>query len=94
MEPSRRARWLAWTAISILVLAAPLFFVPGGGDSYGDHAWAIAGVVALHPAAFAGMGAFFTYRELDEGDKANARVARLALPVVLVGIGLLWLFWT
>lgn len=94
MEAVRRARWLGWGALGILALAVPLFFVPGGGESYGDQAWAIAGVIVLHPAAFAGLGAFHVHRGLAEEDQADARVAKLALPIVFGGIALLWLFWT
>lgn len=93
MHATRRARWLGWSAIGLLVLATPLFFVPGGGGSYGDPTWAIAGALVLHPAAFAGLAALFTYRELEDDEQAEARIALVGLPAVILGAVVLWLFW-
>lgn len=94
MESRRRAHWLAWAALAFLALAVPMFFVPGGGESYGDHTWAIAGAVVLHPAIFAGLGAWFTYRRLPDEEQDGIHMAQVALPLVILGAGLLWLFWT
>lgn len=93
MKPVSRARWLGWSALALLALAVPMFFVPDASGSFGDRRWATAGAVALHPAAFAGLGAFFTYRDLDDEDRARAVIARLAFPVVMASVVLLWLFW-
>lgn len=85
-------RRLGWTAIVLALVGLPLFFVPDG-DGYGHVLWAVVGAVVLHPAAFAGIGALVTYRDLDEEHRAGARVALVALPAILVGaivVGLTW----
>lgn len=93
MEPVRRVRRLAWIAIALAVVALPLFFVPDG-EGYGHVAWSVAGALVLHPAAFAGIGALVKYRELDEAERANARVALVALPSVVLGAIVVGLTWT
>lgn len=84
---------MAWIAIVLAVVALPLFFVPDG-EGYGHVVWAVAGALVLHPAAFAGIGALVKYRELDEAERAKARVALVALPSVLLGVILVGLTWT
>ncbi len=86
-----RARKLGWIAVGLTLAAVPLFFVPARGG-YGDPAWAMGGGVVLHVAAFAAIGSLVKYRDLEEDEKPQARVALVALPVLILGA--LLLLWT
>lgn len=86
-EPGRARRW-GWLCLALFVLALPLFLAPGTGEG---GWWALAGALVLHPSVFAGVGAIVTYRDLEEEARSQARVALVALPIVIVGALGLWL---
>lgn len=84
-----KARRFGWIALGFLGLAVALIVVPEGTS----RGYALAGAVALHPAVFAAIGAVVTYRDLSDEERANARVALLAFPAILLGAIWLWLSW-
>lgn len=93
MQPVREARRWGWGAVGITLAAAPLFFVPAAGG-YGDPAWAIGGALVLHGGAFVALGALVKYRDLDPDQRARARIAVAALPVLVASALALLFAWT
>lgn len=94
MRAQGRAHLFAYTALALLALATGLILLPTPPPAGETNTWTIAGALVLHPALLAGLAGAFTYRDLDDAARARARIAPIALGLVLLAALTLWLFAT